>query len=574
MVKLVSLLSLMLVLQVQGQDLANIKNLKPFELTGSIQARLNAYRSNLENPYYPNYGYILSGSPTLNVYGIAIPFSFLYSSQQTSVLGQPFNQFGISPSYHNYTLHVGYHNYSFSKYALGGYQIFGVGGEMEKNKWRLGFCYGRLKKMSLYATDSSSSIQPYSYTRKAISGLIRYGSSNKYMLLNVLKAQDDVNSISEETKKLYNNLYYCPPSSNLVIGTQSKFPLFIKQLTLESESAISYYTTDITSPIAMNDAKKSTLLFNGLVGNFIHLNTTSHYYTAFEAKLNYHLQKGFHSYIQYKRIDPNYESMGVYYLQGDVQNILFGMGGSIFHGKIRLDASIGKQNDNLNQVHTTKSVRWISSANGTYTSDKFGIDFNFMNFSSNQIPSVNRFADSLRVTQTTNTFNVSPHCVIANSKTYQLINLMLSMNTSLDLNPSLNENSGKERKLTTHNVTASYSLNLIKQNITTTTGLMLNQLNDHAGYSYKSVGMNTGINKSLCNKKVNLGLTAGMFRTIQSNGKSINHTVSFNAGYAFTSKLQANLLTMYNDAPSVGYIINLPNTTREFRSELNINYTF
>ena len=134
-----------------AQDLSNLSQQKPFTISGSLGLRLTEYHSNLENPYYPSSSYILTGAPVLSVYGYAIPLSFMYSSQQVSILGQPFNQFGISPTYHHTTFNIGYRNYAFSKYALAGYQLYGVGAEYEKGNWKFAMCYGRLKKMTLLA---------------------------------------------------------------------------------------------------------------------------------------------------------------------------------------------------------------------------------------------------------------------------------------------------------------------------------------------------------------------------------------------------------------------------------------
>ncbi len=575
MTKLLTILFILLSLHSLAQDLANLAHQKPIAISGSIGLRLNAYRSNVANPFYPSYGYTLTGSPTISVYGIAVPLNFLYTSQELSVLGQPFNQFGISPTYRQFTLHLGYRNFNYSKYAMGGYQLFGVGGEYEKGNWRAAFCYGRLKKMAIVAIDSSSLLPPYTYTRKAISGMVRYGKNNRFVALNFIKAQDNANSISDETKKQYGQAYFSTPASNLVMDVQSKLPIFTKRLTLESEAAISYYTDDITSPFGLNTAKQTTLPFSKIVKNVLVLNATSHVYTAIDGKLNYLSNNGSNVYVQYKRIDPNYQSMGVYYLQGDMQNILVGAGSSFFKRKVRIEGSLGKQNDNLGKTRLSQSIRWIGSLNTSYTGQKFGIDASYMNYSSNQMPAVSRYADSLRVTQTTHTVNICPHYVLSNTaEVYQLFNLMLSINTSLDLNPSLTDITGKERKLTTHNATASYSLNLIKQGLGSTTSLVVTSLTDHVGYAYKSVGFNTGVNKGVFKKKISLALNGGVFKTIQEVGSSINHTLTFSAGYAITKKLQTDFLAMYNDSPSVSSIINLPSSTREFRTELNLHYTF
>ena len=128
-----------------SQDVAILGHQKPFTISGTVDLRLSAYRSNISPSFYPSSGYILSGNQVLTIYGFAIPLSFLYTNQQMPVFGQPFNQFGMSPTYKHFTLHVGYRSISYSKYAMAGYQLFGVGTEYEKGNWKVGICYGRLK---------------------------------------------------------------------------------------------------------------------------------------------------------------------------------------------------------------------------------------------------------------------------------------------------------------------------------------------------------------------------------------------------------------------------------------------
>jgi len=48
--------------------------------------------------YRKPFTWMLTGSPTLSVYGITLPFSFTISEQQRN-FRQPFNKFGVSPYY-------------------------------------------------------------------------------------------------------------------------------------------------------------------------------------------------------------------------------------------------------------------------------------------------------------------------------------------------------------------------------------------------------------------------------------------------------------------------------------------
>ena len=560
-----------------AQDLSNLSHQKPFSISGSIGLRLTEYHSNLENPYYPSSSYIITGAPVLSVYGYAIPLSFMYSNQQIAVMGQPFNQFGISPTYHHTTINIGYRNYAYSKYALAGYQLFGLGAEYEKGNWKFAMCYGRLKKMTLLGIDTMGSLPPYSYKRNALAALVKYGNTKRYISFTFLKGMDITSSVPNSVKDQAISQPFVTniptPSQNLVFELQSKIPLFVKGLTLQNESAISYYTNNIVTSLSTDQELKKSIPLWGLVGNFTTLNATSHYYTASNSKLNYANKFGFNSYLLYTRVDPNYQSMGLNYIQGDLQNILVGMGMSAFKNKVRIGGSIGRQNNNLNNSSPSASLRWIGSGNASYNEKKFGIDINYSNFSSGQTPTVSRFADSLRITQTSTTINCTPRYSFEAKGASHMISVDFGMNTVLDLDNSLQDN-GRERKLYTETAGLNYNINLTQKDLNINTGINYTNLTDHTGYGYKSVGANLGANKSVFSKKLKLNVNAGIYRTMQDSSTTSNHTVSLSGDYEITKKLHSSLMLLYNDAPGVSAITNLPRGTREFRSELNLLYTF
>ena len=556
-----------------AQDLSNLAHQKPIAISGTLELRLNAYHSNVKPSFYPSSGYILSGNQVLSIYGFAFPLSFLYTNQQLPVYGQPFNQFGISPTYRHFTLHVGYRSIYYGRYSMAGYQLFGAGADYDKGNWKVGLCYGRLKKMTLLGLDSTSGLPPYSFQRKAVAGIVKYGSTNKFIALSFLSGKDDANSVPIESKTAALNNYSITPTGNTVFDLQFKIPLFLKNVSLESESGISYYTNDITSPNSIHEVQLKSIPLSTSLSNVLHLNATSHCYTAFNGKLNYANKKGLNTYLQYKRIDPNFQSMGINYLQGDIQDILVGGSIPLFRHKVRMGGSLGRQNNNLNKTNGTSSVRWIGSGMANYSGKNFGLDLNYYNFSSDQLPTVSRFADSLRITQSTKSFNVIPRYSFSTNNTFHTFNLSLGLNTSLDLNNSLSD-TGQLRELYTENAGVNYSVSFTKQDLTINTGILITNLTDHHFYAYKSYGLNIGITKSLLSKKLNVSGNGGIYKTIQPSIVSVNHTASLSANYLLTKKLHTDLLFMYNDTPGVTAITNLPKGTREFRTELNLSYNF
>lgn len=563
-----------------AQELSNFWHQKPISISGSLGLRLSSYHSNSETPYYPSSSYLLTGSPTVTVYGYAIPLSLIFTNQRFSLFGQPYNQFGISPTYRNFTFNIGYHSVSYSKYALAGYLLYGLGVEWAKGNWKVATCYGRLNKMTLIGIDSSGDLPPYSYERRAISTFVRYGTNKRYIAVNVLRGIDDANSIpvNEKLKAIsgLNSVNAPTPAQNLVCDLQFKLPFLLKGLSIESESAISYFTNDITTTLSADRLLSNSIPFWGVVNKLTQMNATSHCYTATNSKLNYANKQGLNVYLQYTRIDPNYQSMGLNYLQGDMQNMLAGFGASIFESKVRIGGNIGRQNNNLNSNALTKSIRWIGSGNASFSDKHFGLDLNYSNYSSGQTPTISRFADSLRITQNSSTLNCSPHYSFSTIGSSNTISLELGLNTVLDLDNSLLGNGGGEqqRMLSTETYGLSYNLMHKKKDISFNAGISYSNLDDHSGYNYRSIGANVGASKSVLSKKVKLSLNGGLYKTLQHSSNTTNHTLSLTTGYSITKNLSTSLMVLYNDAPGVSAITNLPRSTREMRSELNITYTF
>ncbi|HEV7379367.1 MAG TPA: hypothetical protein VGN64_06210, partial [Dyadobacter sp.] len=74
-----------------AQDFATVANQKPFVISGALDVRAIAYQSKGIQGRRSPLSWVISGSPTLAVYGIRIPVSFTFTEQERS-FSQPFNQ--------------------------------------------------------------------------------------------------------------------------------------------------------------------------------------------------------------------------------------------------------------------------------------------------------------------------------------------------------------------------------------------------------------------------------------------------------------------------------------------------
>src|SRR5687767_2715688 len=103
-----------------AQDVEKMLGAKPVAFSGGLNVTSIFYNAKgIPNRYLP-FNYVITGSPVLSIYGFQVPVTFTIGKQQSSFT-QPFNQFGLSPTYKWVTLHAGYRNLFFSPYTLAGH---------------------------------------------------------------------------------------------------------------------------------------------------------------------------------------------------------------------------------------------------------------------------------------------------------------------------------------------------------------------------------------------------------------------------------------------------------------------
>ncbi|RYD74540.1 MAG: hypothetical protein EOP55_15105, partial [Sphingobacteriales bacterium] len=336
-----------------AQDFSNIKDVKPFTYSGSIEARSMFYTANgIANRRAP-LTYLLSGNPTINIYNVQVPISLSISETDRS-FSQPFNQYGLSPTYKWITVHAGYRNISFSPYTLGGHTMLGAGFELNPGKLRIGFMYGRLNRATTIDT-TSQSLVPFSFSRKGYAAKIGYGSANNFFEFSYLDAKDDDNT---KPANLPTQLDLVSAAKNNVLGYSFKFTFF-KKLFFESTGAVSLYTNDINSPISIDSVKNN---FLQKANDLFKLNATSEYYTAFSGGVGYR-EKNYGLKINYKRIEPDFKTMGAYFFNSDIENWTINPNASLFKNRFKFNGSIGIQHDNLKKQKRAENNRIIASAN-------------------------------------------------------------------------------------------------------------------------------------------------------------------------------------------------------------------
>lgn len=352
-----------------AQNLESIDEEKPVGFAGALTASVSAYEASGIQDRHTPFTWILEGSPTLSLYGVQIPFTIIVSEQQRD-FRQPFNQFGLSPTYKSFTGHLGYRNLAYSRYTLNGHTFLGGGFDFKPSWFRLQGMYGRFQR-AVEEDTSRFDIEP-AYDRTGYAVKVGIGGHRDFFDLNMLYARDDSNSLRTVPLR-----YDIRPSENLVLGMNTRFDI-IDELSLEAEGAASVFTRDTRAP------KMSSNSIPREVHDIFVIRESTSLIVASQASVNLRLPT-FQTRLLYERVEPDYRSLGTYYLLTDLERWTLTPTLLLLENKLRLAASAGFEHDNLLNNRQRTTNRFIGSGAISYNpSQRFGIDLNYSNYTTDQ----------------------------------------------------------------------------------------------------------------------------------------------------------------------------------------------
>ena len=424
-----------------AQDLAALGQQKPVIFSGNLTAQYTFFNTTGASYMEPG-SWTISGSPTLTIYGVVLPFNFVISEKERS-FRQPFNQFGLSPRYKWATLHLGYRNLQFSEYSLAGHQILGAGAEINHpKKINFSVMYGRLlRSVNARQPENTAFLQTPSYTRRCLALKGGYGDEKNKLNIFYLIAQDDASSLKNISDTLL-----LKSASNRVMGANT-YQTFLKHFIADLEFAAS--TTDYKLP-----GESTASIEKGTVIDF----KTG--YSDINKRL----------LLKYLRIEPGFESFGKYFFQRDVRNISIEPGVDFFKQKLSVDLSLGFQRDHLDNNKSSKTQRKIISGKVTARPWKFYmLNVSIGNYSIEQSAGLYEPDTAVRLSQATfNATVMNQFNVLMKSMSHSL-SLLYSGQTLSDHN--VNTKQFAEFEMTS--IAAMYALGFMKLQLQTTASWML-----------------------------------------------------------------------------------------------------
>ena len=498
---------------------------KPFTLRGSATVGGNLYNiSGAENRQRP-YGWFLNVHLIPKVYDFSFPITLVINQQQT-LLTQPFYRFGISPSYKWAKLHLGYRNLYFSEFTLSGVTFLGAGVELNPGKFRFGAMYGRFQRA--VELTGGNYRQPQ-FERMGYSVKLGVGTSREYVDLVFFKADDNAESLTVPDS-LSTTI---KPQANTAIGLTGKLAFTKKKrIFWNFDAGLSIFTEN-------QNAIGSESFTSNNIASFFGLNASSHGNYAGSTELGYRGQQ-FSLSGKVRYVQQGYKSLGVNYLLDDLMQFTLNPSFHTKNGRLNLSGSYGLMYNNLSDHFSATTRRNIGSVNAAWSpGTHFSLSINYANFTVYQQTVRDLvYNDSLLIDQVNHTVNVTPMYRWSNEATQQSVQATFSYQQLQDNNnytAKFSENSLQSAQL-------SYSISLTETLWQFRVGTNYNTFSTKLLKTTR-YGGSCGISKTLCKKKLNLGVS-GFYNIDQREGADGTIAqLQFNASYAPWKKHSINLNT-------------------------------
>ena len=474
------------------------------KLKGSISLYSTIYHMDGNASRRSPFSWTISGNPVISIKGIVIPVRII-SGEQNRYFRQSFNQAGISPRYKWLTLHLGYRNLYFSPFTLGGHTFLGTGLELNPGKWKMAFMYGRMRKAI-----GEDPLLPYNviatYKRIGYGARISYGSSRNLIAISFFRARDDTSSLERNSATAGNRL---TPSDNIVAGIQSKQQFGGRNgkstLIWELDWAISAYNRDYrVQPLP---TRKMGLWkpFRGLFQPTYSMQMATAGQTSLTLKT-----KDISTKVLYRRIAPDYLSMGAYYFQTDAENITIEPSWTMWKKKLSIQAGMGIQRDNLSNQRMSTTKRTIGSVNlSLVPNQKYALDVQLSNYGIAQKAGRNPLNDTTRMVQANKNISIINRYSSMTQQKAKTMILMLTYQQVSDLNTfsSIFNNAAVFFANLTYNqlwIPAGCTMNIAINHTT---------FNSYAGKTLLS-GITTGIVKALPDNRLASDASVSVFYNV------------------------------------------------------------
>jgi hypothetical protein len=344
----------------------------------------------------------------------------------------------------------------------------------------------------------------------AYAGKLGYGSDKSYVDFTLLRGWDNEKSLEPSLRDSI------PAAENTAMGLGWKVQL-AQKISWQTDLGVSLFTNDINRESLIDSSNTSPALEK--LDNIFGLKSSSQLLTAAETRLTYQ-EAQFGLALIYKRIDPDYKSMGAYFFQSDVQQFQVSPSIRLDQGKLNLSGSIGIQRDNLSKLKLSTSNRFTGNLNVNYNpSQLYGINFNYSNFGITQNP-LYVSAESEAFKQVSQSVVVVPYVNKIGSTSVQNVQLVASFQ-SLN-SPSRGLNASIDQQTVTGSLIYGYTW--LYSALSLNASANVNNTNLSVGNA-GSYGIGVGGSKPFLDNAVTLSLNT-MYNSNYFEGTSNGYTLN------------------------------------------------
>ncbi|HYX06135.1 MAG TPA: hypothetical protein VE912_05320, partial [Bacteroidales bacterium] len=398
--------------------------------------------------------------------------------------------------------------------------------------------------------------------RKAWSMKAGFGTASNYADIILLKGWDNENSLNLDStyKKL-------TPSENFIVSFNT-YQRFAEHFHFKLEIANSLYTDD--TRVTSSDSANYGLM--DAFGAFYKKNSTTSTSTAIESALGYG-GKVFSLNLKFKRIDPGYRSMGAYYFQNDLQNIVIEPALHLVNNKYNFTGSMGFQQDNLNDEKPSTTKRKIGSFSITGTPvQPYNFSFTYSNYDLGQSAGTNPIDSLYEISQTTQNIAVNQNLNLTGKNITQSVVVAWNYQKLTDKN----SNTSEFNAYNSNTVFGNYALSLIQAQLTFGLGYSYTSF-VLTSYETKVKGPNLSVSKSFFDSKLSLSVSDSYNRSTVLD--KLNDTTTENKLNRIT--LQTMFIPAKKHRFSLRFYINKSTAVtsgapsyRESKGDISYVYTF
>lgn len=397
-----TLLWICIVVPGSAQDLENINQRPDFTVNGGLNVGGGLYSISGIDARRSPYSYMVSGSLRLQYGVLDVPVQFLFRDQQFS-LGSSFNKIGISPRYKWIKLHLGHRSMRFTKYSMNGKVFFGAGAELTPGKFKISAFRGTIRNpLAIRDTIVFGATLIPTFTRRATGLKIGYGSRASSLEFAMLKIKDDATSADPIPVLPSNISVNLTPVDNLVLSTEWRLQMW-KRLTFSGSLNGSTYTQNQLAGEDNNEESRGLSFLSGLTT----VNSSSKFSMAGELGLNLNV-RNFRLGAEYRRIEPEYRSLGIPYILNDIQAYTFTGGISLFQQRWIIDGVLGLEQNNLRNLDYTSRDRVLKSLRSTVNfNPNLNLSVNHSNYQYETTDGLVEISDTLRFISVNRNTNAS-----------------------------------------------------------------------------------------------------------------------------------------------------------------------